>query len=122
MLSRIAVTLYLLGRHLERAEHLARTLRVHNELVLDRDVLDDAYFWPRFMELVGWPLADHLSRQQAIELAVAGSAGPSVQRAVAEARNAASSSRSTRSTGGCRATAGTGRSTAICARSSWAFT
>jgi uncharacterized alpha-E superfamily protein len=89
MLSRIAVTLYLLGRHLERAEHLARTLRVHNELVLDRDVLDDAYFWPRFMELVGWPLADHLSRQQAIELAVAGSAGPSVQRAVAEARNAA---------------------------------
>jgi uncharacterized alpha-E superfamily protein len=89
MLSRIAVTLYLLGRHLERAEHLARTLRVHNELVLDREVLDDAYFWPRFMELVGWPLADHLTRPQAIELAVAGSAGPSVQRAVAEARSAA---------------------------------
>jgi uncharacterized alpha-E superfamily protein len=89
MLSRIAVTLYLLGRHLERAEHLARTLRVHNELVLDRAVLDDADFWPRFMELVGWPLADHLTRQQAIELAVAGSAGPSVQRAVADARSAA---------------------------------
>jgi uncharacterized alpha-E superfamily protein len=88
MLSRIAVSLYLLGQHLERAEHLARTLRVHNELALDHAVHDDQAFWPRYMELVGWPLADHLTRAQAIELTVAGSAGPSVQRAVAEARSA----------------------------------
>ena len=88
VLSRIAVTLYLLGRHLERAEHLARTLRVHNELVLDRAVLDDEGFWPRFMELSGWPLADHLTREQAIELLITGSAGPSVQRELTEGRNA----------------------------------
>jgi uncharacterized alpha-E superfamily protein len=88
MLSRIAVTLYLLGRHLERAEHLARTLRVHNELVLDRAVRDDDGFWPRFMELAGWPLADHLTREQAIELLITGSAGPSVQRELADGRNA----------------------------------
>lgn len=89
MLSRIAVTLYVFGRHLEEAEQLARTLRVHNELILDRAVHEDGSFWASFMELAGWPLADHLTRAQAIELIVAGSAGPSVQRAVAEARNAA---------------------------------
>jgi uncharacterized alpha-E superfamily protein len=89
VLSRIAVTLYVFGRHLEEAEHLARTLRVHNELVLDRAIHDDQAFWARFMRLAGWPLADHLERPQAIELIVAGSAGPSVQRAVAEARSAA---------------------------------
>jgi uncharacterized alpha-E superfamily protein len=89
MLSRIAVSLYLLGRHLERAEQLARMLRVHNELALDHAIHDDGGFWPRFMELAGWPLADHLTRSQAIELVVAGAAGPSVHRAVAEARNAA---------------------------------
>jgi uncharacterized alpha-E superfamily protein len=88
VLSRIAVTLYLLGRHLERAEHLARTLRIHNELVLDRAVRDDEGFWPRFMELAGWPLADHLTREQAIELLITGSAGPSVQRELAEGRHA----------------------------------
>ena len=89
MLSRIAVTLYLLGRHLERAEHLARTLRVHNELVLDRPARDDHVFWPRFMQLAGWPLSDQLTREHAIELTLAGSAGPSVRRAVADARSAA---------------------------------
>jgi uncharacterized alpha-E superfamily protein len=89
MLSRIAVSLYLLGRHLERSEQLARMLRMHNELVLDRAIHDDQAFWPRFMELAGWELADHLNRHQAIELTVAGSAGPSVQRSIAEARNAA---------------------------------
>jgi len=89
VLSRIAVSLYLFGRHLEQAEHLARTLRVHNELILDRAVHDDQDFWASFMALAGWPLADHLTRPQAIELIVAGSAGPSVQRAVSDARTAA---------------------------------
>jgi uncharacterized alpha-E superfamily protein len=89
VLSRIAVTLYVFGRHLEEAEQLARSLRVHNELILDRAVHDDRAFWATFMALAGWPLADHLSRPQAVELIVAGSAGPSVQRAVAEARSAA---------------------------------
>ena len=68
MLSRIAVTLYVFGRHLEEAEQLARTLRVHNELILDRAVHEDGSFWASFMELAGWPLADHLTRAQAIEL------------------------------------------------------
>lgn len=89
MLSRVAVTLYLLGRHLERAEHLARMLRIHNELGLDRDIRDDQRFWSRYLELAGWPLTDNLSREQAIELAVAGSAGPSVRRELGDARSAA---------------------------------
>jgi uncharacterized alpha-E superfamily protein len=98
MLSRVAVSLYVLGRHLERAEHVARILRVHSELALDRAVLRDERFWPRFLELAGWSLADHLNREQAIELAVAGSAGPSVRREVAEARRAAQSIRPSLST------------------------
>jgi uncharacterized alpha-E superfamily protein len=98
MLSRIAVTLYLLGRHLERAEHLARTLRVHNELVLDRPARDDHVFWPRYMQLVGWPLSDQLTREQAIELTLTGSVGPSVRRAVSDARSAALAVRTSLST------------------------
>lgn len=98
MLSRVAVSLYLLGRHLERADHVARLLRVHNELALDRAVLPDERFWARFLELAGWSLADHLTREQAIELAVAGSAGPSVRREVTEARRAAQSIRPSLST------------------------
>jgi uncharacterized alpha-E superfamily protein len=89
MLSRVAVTLYVLGRHLERAEHLARILRVHNELALDRALGHDEAFWSRLLQLAGWPLAGNLTREQAVELAVTGSAGPSVQREVTDARSAA---------------------------------
>lgn len=98
VLSRVAVSVYLLGRRLERAEHLARLVRVHNELALDRALPRDEGFWPGFLELAGWSLADQMTREQAIELALAGSVGPSVQRAVEEARRAAQAVRPTLST------------------------
>ena len=93
MLSRVAVSLYLLGGRLERTEHLARVLRVHAELWLDRARSPNDRFWPRLMELMGWAPAGHVSRPQAIELLVGGTAGPSLQAIVGEARSAAQSVR-----------------------------
>src|SRR6266478_2314596 len=55
MLSRAATSLTLLGRHLERADHLARILGVHVALSLDRTDEPGPDFWTRFMELAGWP-------------------------------------------------------------------
>jgi uncharacterized alpha-E superfamily protein len=55
MLSRAATSLTLLGRHLERADHLARILGVHVSLSLDRTDEPGPEFWTRFMELAGWP-------------------------------------------------------------------
>jgi len=55
MLSRAATSLTLLGRHLERADHLARILGVHVALSLDRTDEPGPEFWTRFMELAGWP-------------------------------------------------------------------
>ena len=54
MLSRGATSLTLLGRHLERADHLARILGVHVALSLDRTDEPGPEFWSRFMELAGW--------------------------------------------------------------------
>lgn len=49
MLSRVATTLYVFGRELEWAEHLARVLRVHAEVSLDRSLPRDRGFWGRFL-------------------------------------------------------------------------
>ena len=98
MLSRVAVSLFVLGDRLERTEHLARVLRVHAELALDRAYSRDDRFWLRLMELVGWELPGHVNRRQAIELLVAGSTGPSLRRLAAEARSAAQSVRPSLST------------------------
>ena len=89
MLSRAATSLTLFGRHLERADHLARILGVHVALSLDRAVEPDAEFWLRFMRLAGWRAADTNSRDQAVELVIAGTLGPSVRASVAAARVAA---------------------------------
>ncbi|HKB32761.1 MAG TPA: alpha-E domain-containing protein [Candidatus Dormibacteraeota bacterium] len=89
MLSRAATSLTLLGRHLERADHLARILGVHVALSLDRTDEPGPEFWTRFMELAGWPGSDTTRRDQAVEIIVTGSLGPSVRASVAAARLAA---------------------------------
>jgi uncharacterized alpha-E superfamily protein len=89
MLSRAATSLTLLGRHLERADHLARILGVHVALSLDRTDEPGPEFWNRFMELAGWPGSDTKRRDQAVEVVITGSLGPSVRASVAAARLAA---------------------------------
>lgn len=89
MLSRAATSLTLFGRHLERADHLARVLGVHVALSLDRADEPGPEFWVRFMELAGWPGSDTGRRELAIEKVVGGTLGPSVRSSVAAARLAA---------------------------------
>jgi uncharacterized alpha-E superfamily protein len=89
MLSRAATSLTLLGRHLERADHLARILGVHVSLSLDRTDEPGPEFWNRFMELAGWPGSDTHGRAEAVEVVITGTLGPSVQSSVAAARLAA---------------------------------
>jgi uncharacterized alpha-E superfamily protein len=89
MLSRAATSLTLLGRHLERADHLARILGVHVALSLDRTDEPGPDFWIRFMELAGWPSVTTGRREQAVEMLVSGTLGPSVRSSVEAARSAA---------------------------------
>src|SRR3979411_2013490 len=89
MLSRAATSLTLLGRHLERADHLARILGVHVALSLDRTDEPGPDFWIRFMELAGWPGSNTGRRDQAVEVVIGGTLGPSVRSSVAAARLAA---------------------------------
>jgi len=89
MLSSAATSLTLLGRHLERADHLARILGVHVALSLDRSDEPGPEFWRRFMELAGWRDGDTGRRDQAVEVVVAGTLGPSIRSSIAAARVAA---------------------------------
>ena len=89
MLSSAATSLTLLGRHLERADHLARILGVHVALSLDRSDEPGPDFWVRFMELAGWRGNDTGRREDAVEMVVAGTLGPSVVASIAAARSAA---------------------------------
>jgi uncharacterized alpha-E superfamily protein len=89
MLSRAATSLTLLGRHLERADHLARILGVHVALSLDRTDEPGPDFWIRFMELAGWTKLDADRRDRVVELVVTDSVGPSVRSSVSAARLAA---------------------------------
>jgi uncharacterized alpha-E superfamily protein len=89
MLSSAATSLTLLGRHLERADHLARILGVHVALALDRTDEPGPEYWVRFMELAGWRGSDTGRRDEAIEMVVGGTLGPSVRASIAAARLAA---------------------------------
>jgi len=89
VLSRAATSLTLLGRHLERADHLARILGVHVSLSLDRTDEPGPDFWIRFMELAGWPGGSTGRRDQAVEMVISGTLGPSVLGSVGAARLAA---------------------------------
>ena len=98
MLSRAATSLTLLGRHLERADHLARILGVHVSLSLDRTDEPGPEFWTRFMELAGWRGSDTRRRDEAVEVVLTGTLGPSVRASVAAARLAAQAVRPSLST------------------------
>src|SRR5690349_15134016 len=89
MLSSAATSLTLLGRHLERADHLARILGVQVSLALDRSHEPGPDFWVRFMELAGWRGAQGTRRDEAVDMVVAGTLGPSVVASIAAARSAA---------------------------------
>ncbi len=89
MLSRAATSLTLFGRHLERADHLARILGVHVALSLDRTDEPGHDFWRRFMQLAGWPGSDTGRRDQATEIVISGTLGPSIRSSIAAARTAA---------------------------------
>lgn len=89
MLSSAATSLSLFGRQLERADFLARILRVNLELALDRADEPGPAFWIGLTRLAGWVGSDVERREQVVELLVAGSAGPSVRSSVAAARQAA---------------------------------
>ncbi len=93
MLSSAATSLTLLGRHLERGDHLARILGVHVALSLDRADEPGPEFWMRFMELAGWKRSDTGQRDQVVEMVVTGTLGPSVRASIAAARLAAQSVR-----------------------------
>ena len=89
MLSSAATSLTLFGRQLERADFLARVLRVHLDLSLDRADEPGPGFWTGLLRLAGWTGSEVDRRDQAVELLVAGAAGPSVRSSVAGARQAA---------------------------------
>lgn len=89
MLSRAATSLALLGRHLERADNLARILGVHVALSLDRTDEPGPTFWVRFMELAGWPASTVERRDQAVEQVITSAAGHSVRSSITAARRAA---------------------------------
>ena len=89
MLSSSATSLTLLGRHLERADHLARILGVYVALSLDRTDEPGPEYWRRFMDLAGWRNGDTGRREQAVEVVIAGTLGPSVRASIAAARSAA---------------------------------
>lgn len=89
MLSSAATSLTLLGRHLERADHLARILGVHVALSLDRTDEPGPEFWTGFLELAGWRGSTTGTRDEAVEVVITGTLGPSVRSSIASARSAA---------------------------------
>ena len=86
---RVATVLYVLGRDLERTEHLARTLRVHFELSLDRSLPRGNRFWPDVLALTGRDVTGAMSRDQAVGLMLGDRSGPSLRRSMESARTAA---------------------------------
>jgi uncharacterized alpha-E superfamily protein len=89
MLSRVATSLYLVGRHLENADHLARLLVAHSDLALDRMEADEPTFWTGALRLAGRAPGEVVSRRLAVELLVSGSPGPSIRQSIEVARAAA---------------------------------
>jgi uncharacterized alpha-E superfamily protein len=89
LLSRLATVLYVLGRDVERTEHLARLLRVHFELSLDPPAHSRRRFWADVLQLAGWAAPDPVARDQAIATVLGNATGPSLRRTLESARRAA---------------------------------
>jgi uncharacterized alpha-E superfamily protein len=93
LLSRVATVLYVLGRDVERTEHLARLLRVHFELSLDRPAASGGRSWSDFLQLAGWEAPEPVVREHAVGLVLGDGKGPSLRRTLESARSAAQSVR-----------------------------
>src|ERR1700716_3548503 len=93
LLSRVATLLYVVGREGERTEPLARVLRGHFELSLDRSRPSGRRFWSNFLQLAGWDAPELVVREHAVGLALDDTAGPSLRRTLEAARRAAQSVR-----------------------------
>ena len=89
LLSRVATVVYVLGRDVERTEHLARLLRVHFELSLDRSASSGRRFWSDFLQLAGWEAREPVVRDYAVQLVLGDAGGPSLRRTMESARRAA---------------------------------
>jgi uncharacterized alpha-E superfamily protein len=89
LLSRVATVLYVLGRDVERTEHLARLLRVHLELSLDRPTPRGRRFWSDLLQLAGWVAPEPAVREHAVGLMMGDPRGPSLRRNLESARRAA---------------------------------
>ena len=53
MLSRVADSLYWMSRYLERAEHTARVINVHLDLMLEHGTDSDDRIWARMLRALG---------------------------------------------------------------------
>jgi uncharacterized alpha-E superfamily protein len=89
LLSRVATVLYVLGRDVERTEHLARVLRVHFDLSLDRPAVSGSRSWSDFLQLAGWSAPEPVVRDYAVGLVLGDATGPSLRRTMESARGAA---------------------------------
>jgi uncharacterized alpha-E superfamily protein len=100
MLSRAAQRLYRVGTHLERADHLARLVDVHEGLWLDRTNEDRADLWRNLLEAAGATVEakGDIPRREAIDRLVIGDEGPSIQHSMRVAREAAMAVRPSLST------------------------
>jgi uncharacterized alpha-E superfamily protein len=92
VLSRVAGSLYRLGKLVERADHLARVMDVHTTLVLDRGRDPGPDFWPQVLELAGLDPTSQINHEAALSVAVEGDPG-SLRASVQGARREAMSVR-----------------------------
>jgi uncharacterized alpha-E superfamily protein len=88
MLSRVASSLYTVGRELENAEHMARLLDCHLSLWLDRG-RDERRFWSGVARLTGREAGVVSHRREAVDLVVVGPGAPSIRHSMGLARASA---------------------------------
>ena len=63
MLSRVADSLYWMSRYLERAEHTARVINVHLDLMLEHGTDSDDRIWARMLRALGIESGDEPSQR-----------------------------------------------------------
>jgi uncharacterized alpha-E superfamily protein len=92
VLSRVAGSLYRIGKLVEHADYLARVMDVHVTLVLDRGRDPGPVFWPRVLELAGLDPMAEIDLETALSVAVEGGPG-SLRASIQGARTEAMSVR-----------------------------
>lgn len=87
MLSRVADSLYWVGRYLERAEHTARLLDVNLSLMLDQSPEAAEHRWERLQRSLEWRYHGDLNAYSIAEALILDPANPSsIQASIASAR------------------------------------